>query len=133
VNALTAQVLDLETVPCCACGITFAVPKAWLTARRHTQDAGREFFCPNGHSLSFKETELDRVRREVEAQRRLRGVAEADAHQARLSAAKLRDELSRLRQRVGGGACPCCKRSFVALRRHMKKKHPDYRHPTRVS
>lgn len=27
--------------------------------------------------------------------------------------------------RVGKGVCPCCKRSFTNLRRHMTTKHPD--------
>lgn len=29
--------------------------------------------------------------------------------------------------RVGAGVCPCCKRTFQQLARHMKCKHPKYR------
>ena len=29
-------------------------------------------------------------------------------------------------QRVEHGVCPCCKRSFSALARHMATKHPEY-------
>jgi hypothetical protein len=29
-------------------------------------------------------------------------------------------------ERVASGVCPCCNRSFVNLRRHMKTQHPEF-------
>ena len=29
-------------------------------------------------------------------------------------------------ERTGNGVCPCCKRSFTNLRRHMNTKHPNF-------
>lgn len=36
-------------------------------------------------------------------------------------------KLDRAKQRVGAGSCPCCKRHFKALSRHMACKHPAYK------
>lgn len=42
------------------------------------------------------------------------------------SAAAQRGVLTRLKNRVAAGVCPCCHRSFKQLSEHMKMKHPDY-------
>lgn len=34
---------------------------------------------------------------------------------------------TRIKNRIGNGVCPCCKRTFTNLARHMKGQHPDYR------
>jgi hypothetical protein len=34
--------------------------------------------------------------------------------------------VTKLKQRVANGVCPCCHRSFVNLHRHMAGQHPDY-------
>jgi hypothetical protein len=44
---------DLE-VTVCTCGVLFAAPQKLLDTRRFD---GQSFYCPNGHSLSFKGTE----------------------------------------------------------------------------
>ena len=36
---------------CCVCGIAFKVPRNYLAHRR---EDGEGFYCPNGHSLTFK-------------------------------------------------------------------------------
>ena len=41
---------DLEPVPCAACGIVFGLPANYLAFRRKDR---RQFWCPNGHSLTF--------------------------------------------------------------------------------
>jgi hypothetical protein len=34
--------------------------------------------------------------------------------------------LTKVKRRVGKGTCPCCKRHFVNVERHMKVKHPSF-------
>lgn len=29
-------------------------------------------------------------------------------------------------RRIAAGVCPCCRRSFTDLARHMSSQHPDY-------
>ena len=33
---------------------------------------------------------------------------------------------TRIKNRIANGVCPCCRRSFQNLHRHMLNKHPDY-------
>lgn len=59
--------VSLTRTSCATCGIVFAVPAQWLDERRGDGD---RFYCPNGHGLSFGETEAQRLRKELERQKR---------------------------------------------------------------
>ena len=34
--------------------------------------------------------------------------------------------VTRTKNRISKGVCPCCNRQFANLHRHMEKKHPEY-------
>lgn len=119
---------ELET--CSACAIQYYVPAAF-SRQRHTD--GKGFYCPNGHSQFYAETEVSRLKKQLEQEKRLREAAEAAQARARSaaqfaenSARTLRGHLTRERKRVAAGVCPCCRRSFSNLRRHMTAQHPDH-------
>ena len=129
-----AHDVHLETQECGECGITFAAPESFWRERRNT---GRGWFCPNGHSRVFRETDVEKLRKEMQAQidrkererawaaeARDRYRREAEETKRRLSAAK--GQLTKTKKRIAGGVCPCCNRSFSDLYRHMTVKHPDY-------
>jgi hypothetical protein len=97
-----------EAAYCCVCGVVFSMPEALLAKRRSDK---KDFFCPNGHQQAFTENEADKLRRELIIEKTARITAEK----------KLTDQLTR----VSNGVCPCCKRSFQNLLRHMKTKHPE--------
>lgn len=129
--------VSLEMLTCGECGIEFAVPAAWIEVRRRgTEPEHRGFTCPNGHARVFRETEVDRLKRELAQKnqelahvRAAKEAAESRAHGAEVSAGRARAQTKRLKQRAAGALCPvpgCC-RSFVQLRRHLATKHPDYR------
>jgi hypothetical protein len=114
------------------CGIVYSVPKLWRDERR-TDHA--TFYCPNGHQRWFPTgtSDMERAKAETEALQRRLEAARADAAlhydekraaMRRLSATQ--GVVTRTKRRVGHGVCPCCKRSFAALRQHMQTKHPDY-------
>jgi hypothetical protein len=42
----------------------------------------------------------------------------------RLSAT--RGVVTRIRNRVANGVCPCCNRTFADLHRHMASQHPEF-------
>lgn len=129
--AVLEFVASLESVgPCPTCGVDFAVPPRFLRARREDK---RDFHCPNGHTLSFHESTAERLRRELDAQKkaaeqaRYETVAARNARDAALARAEKAETAGRrLKQRAAGGACPCCKRSFTNLRRHVATKHPEF-------
>lgn len=108
--------VTLETTSCCNCGINFAAPDWFLKSRR--QD-GKGFYCPNGHGLSWHETEADRLRKQLNEQVREATRQSERARQAEERAAKAERKL----KRVARGTCPECNRSFANLARHMACKH----------
>lgn len=112
--------MSLDETECASCGIAFAVPTHWLATRKRD---GKSFYCPNGHSLSYGASEADRLRTELSrAKQEQERLAQAAADE-RERAAKAERATARLRNRIQGGACPDCNRTFANLRRHMHTKH----------
>ena len=100
---------------CINCGTRFAVPSAFDVERHKDK---RSFYCPNGHSQAYIESEWDKIRRERDVLRQQTARLEDELNATRR-------ELENTKKRVGAGVCPCCHRTFRALARHMKNKHPD--------
>lgn len=93
------------------------------------------FYCAYGHRQFYieGESEATKLRRErdllaqriaqrddeIKRQRELR-----EGTERQLSAT--RGVVTRIKNRVGHGVCPCCNRTFGDLARHMASKHADY-------
>ncbi len=119
---------DLE-VEVCTCGVLFAAPKHLLDNAR---ESGKNFYCPNGHSLVYS-SENERLKKQLQQARDRAGrlASDLDQTQARLIAQKsattrIKRERDSLKERTAAGVCPCCNRTFQQLARHIKTKHPDY-------
>jgi len=92
-------------------------------------------FCGYGHSGVFRDgpTEVDKLRQERDrlAQQiaykddRIKQLRE-DAEAAGSRAAAARGQVTKIKNRVGHGVCPCCNRTFSDLARHMGTKHPTF-------
>ena len=125
----------LEVHACAECGIIHGIPKDFLDYRR--QD-GQPFYCPNGHSLSYHETEEDRQRKRAQAAERRAAAAtdtadrwRANAETERRSAIAYKGHLTRARKRIANGVCPVpgCKRSgFDRVMAHIASQHADWLH-----
>jgi len=128
---LTEILVNAETLTCYKCGIGFLVPTHWVSKRREDHES---FWCPNGHSQHFPaKSEAELLREQlIRAQQRADQIdayrrtetAEKEHAQRRLAATQ--GVVTRVKRRVSNGVCPCCKRTFHDLARHMKGKHPDY-------
>lgn len=140
-------VVQLETTTCAACGMPFGFAADLMAELRRT---GKTFYCPIGHTLSFGNTLNDKLkvekekRKEVEAQlkkaTRLLEVAGNRAdffedvyereleekREAKKALANTRRALTNTKKRIAHGTCPCCRRTFQNLQRHMANQHPDY-------
>lgn len=118
-----------ETITCChaGCGIVFAVPSWWESKRR---DDHTVWYCPNGHEQHFNSASATELLRKalVAKDAQLDQVRAARARAERRAAAA-RGQVTKIRNRIANGVCPCCNRSFQNLRRHMATKHPHYDHP----
>lgn len=125
-SALSQYVtLTYETTSCITCGVVIALPSDFHRQRRIDH---KDYYCPNGHGQRYTGDSLEeQLRKQLAAEMKKREWAEQAQKQAELgeqvairSAAAYKGKL----KRVANGVCPCCKRSFTNLRRHMATKHP---------
>jgi hypothetical protein len=107
----------------CWCGTPFSLPANLYNAARNE---GHTVYCPHGHRCCWKETQTDRERRraEIAEQQNARLHDEIEAEKRRTAAAK--GELTKHKKRSAAGTCPCCKRTFANMARHMKTQHPEF-------
>lgn len=117
------------TESCCNCGVVFGLHEPTYNQRR---EDGKNFFCPNGHSQHYSETEASRLKKELEKERQRRTWAEQERDNQRAKTIKaqkrtsaFKGEVTKIKKRVHNGVCPCCNRSFQNLKRHMATKHPE--------
>lgn len=115
---------------CYNCSCMFGMPQDFYA---HCRNTGESFYCPHGHKQYYTTPKITKLRRELERAERQRDLArEATRNEAirrrgterQLSAT--RGVVTRVKNRTAKGMCPCCKRHFVSLRKHMAHKHPDY-------
>jgi hypothetical protein len=114
---------DLYITDCPTCGVVHGIPNA-MKDRRYKD--GGSFYCPNGHTSSWRETEEDRQRKKATRLQAELDQALAASQSNAWAAETARKALVRDRHRFANGVCPCCNRSFTALTRHMATQHPDY-------
>ena len=110
-------------IDCANCGVTFVVTAAYDQRRR---DKGDRFYCPNGHYLSYHETKEDRLQRQLDSANKHAEHMRVQRNKEAASKRAIRGHMTRLKNRVAAGVCPCCNRTFSNLARHMKGQHPDY-------
>jgi hypothetical protein len=119
--------------PVQGCGIVYGIPKEF---RDSLYKNGGSYYCPNGHILSWHETDADRERKQRQAAEQRAKQAEAAAARQRRradaerrSAIALRGHLTRMRNRIANGVCPvpgCHRSGFVQVMRHLSSKHSDW-------
>lgn len=126
---------ELVIEHCCECGITFGMTRDFYDRR---QEDGGDFTCPQGHPQHYtRRQKLEEKLREAQRQAQQnqedanywRDQAETQARHAKLAdreKAAAKGQLTKLKNRVANGACPCCHRQFVNLARHMTTQHPGY-------
>lgn len=109
---------------CCGeCGIEFDVPNNFYKERKNT---GKGWYCPNGHSRVFRESDADKFRRERDIAKQQLARAEQELVDANARAELLKKQKKRLEKRAAAGTCPCCQRTFNNMTRHMQSKHPEF-------
>ena len=102
---------EFNAIDCASCGMPFGVTPDFEARRRMDH---RGFTCPNGHSnVYYEETEEEKLRKRLKLEQ----------EQTRMEREQ-RERAEWQLRRVQQGICPKCNRSFKALERHMKAKHP---------
>lgn len=123
--------VNFFSITCDGCGITYAMPQAFHDALNRNH---KTFFCPNGCERHYPQKsdieqlkeKLKRSELELQAtdQQRIKQRIRADS--AERSNQALKGVVTRTKKRIAAGCCPCCKRTFQNLRRHISTKHPGY-------
>lgn len=130
--------VELTTIHCC-CGGTYAISE---TFRNEKQMVGGSWTCPYcrtgwGYAqnsdnerlkrqLAAAEREKQRLIEARDYQARRKDEAMAEAEHFRKSRDGMKGQLVRTKKAIANGVCPCCRRYFKDLHRHMLGQHPDY-------
>lgn len=120
--------------PCYTCKCDVWIPDALYEAAQRGKGV-INFHCAYGHSMVFCVGENEETKLRRERDRLAQRIAEKDDEikrqrewreetERKLSAT--RGVVTRIKNRVGHGVCPCCNRTFGDLSRHMATKHPTY-------
>lgn len=109
----------------CSCGGLYAITEEFRAA---CQQSGRGWHCPYCRGLTSYSgtTEADRLRADLKAERDRKEKALARENEERQRADKAERALKLHKTKAKNGTCPCRKRTFSQLQRHMANKHPDY-------
>lgn len=126
-----AHNLGMVMEECCNCGTPFAITKEFHKIVRNSHEI---FYCPKGHSQYYPgkseeeklRDEVSKLERQVEQKQKQREWAEQDAKNARNGERAQKAAKTRLANKMAAGNCPCCKKHFKVLEKHMKNKHPDF-------
>lgn len=124
---------DYVEITCWKCKTRYCLPRVLYTAAKASDDIS--FHCPYGHSAHYPSGPTDEDKLRQERDRLRQQLAQKDDEisrqrdmregvERRLSAAK--GQVTKIKNRVGHGICPCCSRSFENLARHMASKHAGY-------
>lgn len=119
-----ALTVEWEDISCAACGMVFWVPAHWDKSRREDK---KGFVCPNGHSLSYNATELDRLKKQLEQEKAATEAQRQRADREERRRVAMAGQVTRIKNRVANGVCPCCNRTFQNLAAHMAGQHPDWK------
>ena len=114
-----------DVLNCFKCGFRFGIPEETVTRWRKNH---RWFRCPSCFAEQHfsGESEAERLKREKRyLEITLSGARDrADMHAK--SASSYKGHVTRLKNRISKGVCPCCNRTFADLAKHMNSKHPHY-------
>lgn len=124
---VTIQMTGME---CFKCGVAFAMPSSF--DQKCTED-GTTFYCPHGHACYYGKTRLQSLQSEKEALERQLATERSNKQWWRTrqenterSLRATRGVVTRTKNRISKGMCPCCQQRFTNLGRHMRNQHPDY-------
>lgn len=121
-------------VNCAKCKMVFGIPDYFQQSMKALGDKG-SFLCPAGHFNYYPHGETEEAILRRERDRLKQQLAERDDYiseknkrieELNRKNAATRGVVTRIKNRVSHGVCPCCNRTFANLMRHMKTKHPAY-------
>lgn len=120
----TIEVTATLVSHCCSeCGAVYGLGENFSRVRAND---GKVWYCPNGHSQCRGEGYEKKLERQLAQERQAHDQTKAKIRDVEAELGRVTAKAKRLRTRAANGVCPCCKRTFAELAKHMRSKHPDY-------
>lgn len=106
------------------CGVPFALNEEFIRQRRADH---KTWYCPNGHRRCYpQKNETEEAKARASMLERELANRDEDLRAAKVAHAVTKGKLTKTRNRIAKGVCPCCNRSFVNLGKHMAGQHPEF-------
>lgn len=130
-GTFVAGMVSFYIEECIECGIQFAITERYQQLRSGDH---KLFYCPNRHGQFYPgKSDEEKLKEQLRREKLERESAEASKDLAWVRADKAirsqrasKGHLTRIKNRISEGVCPCCNRQFPNLQSHMKIKHPKY-------
>lgn len=117
------ETVSLTKIDCGRCGGSYAINERY---RLDKFRLGGFWACPYCKcEWGYEESENEKLRKELERTQVAARQAKCEAMEERHKREETETKLNKVQHRVKNGVCPCCRRSFQNLRRHMATKHPE--------
>jgi hypothetical protein len=117
----------LTAMECPVCGVVYGLNERM---RSHAEERGNSeitWYCTNGHSLVYPgKSEAQKLRAKLNRAEATNTHLRDQRDATERSRRALKGQVTKVKNRVAKGVCPCCNRSFPDLHAHMQTKHPDY-------
>lgn len=129
-------VITLVQVDCFKCHAIFGMTKV---ADAHKRRSHEDLWCPccGAQQAYGGKSDLERLRedkgnleRSLVRERARHDQTRADRNVTKRRLSATRGVITRTKNRIANGVCPCCNRQFQNLANHIANKHPDYRERT---
>lgn len=124
------ETYHIEDMECC--GSSFGIPHGMY---EHLQKTNKWFSCP----FCKKDWQFTNKTREEKLKDELAqkqghindllgelSLEKAATRRAKHQTNAQKGAKTKLQNRIAGGVCPCCNRTFKQLASHMKSQHPEY-------
>ena len=127
----TTIFVSLVPVNCPSCKAIFGLTEQALERFRGN---GKCFYCPYCQAeQGFFDSREEQLRKQLAREKeRHEMTTRSLGHSRRLadrmerSRNALKGVVTKTKNRIKNGVCPCCNRHFKNLERHMKGQHPEY-------
>jgi hypothetical protein len=125
--------IEIESYLCChkSCDAYIIMPAEIVAQYRKNHDW---WYCHRGHQQHFSgkskeeklKAELAEKERELQREIKRKEWAQQGEKRAEYQRRAAKGQLTKTKNRIKNGVCPCCNRTFKDLARHMAGQHPDY-------
>lgn len=117
------MVITLTLIECANCHMVFGV---YSNTVERWQKNGETFYCPKGHSNWYGESEASRLRKSLENKERSIEFWRNQNAATTLQLRAKKGQLTKLKNKIAAGTCPCCSQDFPNIKKHIETEHPDF-------